>query len=324
MQFILPGALLVLFKFSNISHEGFSKIVFLAALIIGLLLHLNQGGFGTDYQVYLDFFRGKQPVYNGDPAFLWFSKAVSEIDNSGFLGLLIFSSVIHAGYALFIIRWVPGDRLFALALFFLLPIFYINSMNLMRAHFAVAIALSLISQKEKRPVVWGMGGLIAIGFHPVSLITMAIPLLPRFLIRGWVLAFIPGLIAVFLLLIVYERQIADLLNVSYYHKHESDNDSSLMIAFAASILLLSPIYWQKQLYMAKAILVANAATVLFISLALFSDLANFWLRFCQATFPFYIVLVTNIFDCFRPLLFSWLSKLSALIVLAAIMVKSLV
>ena len=147
MQFILPGALLVLFKFSNISHEGFSKIVFLAALIFGLLLHLNQDGFGTDYQVYLDFFRGKQPVYNGDPAFLWFSKAVSEIDNSGFLGLLIFSSVIHAGYALFIIRWVPGDRLFALALFFLLPILYINSINLMRAHFAIEIELSLISQK---------------------------------------------------------------------------------------------------------------------------------------------------------------------------------
>jgi len=96
-----------------------------------------------------------------------------------------------------------------------------------------------------------------------------------------------------------------------------------MIALAGSILLLLPIYWRKQLYMAKAILVANAATVLFISLVLFSDLANFWLRFCQATFPFYIILVTNIFDCFRPLLFSRLSKLSALIVLAAFMVKSL-
>jgi len=76
-------------------------------------------------------------------------------------------------------------------------------MNLMRAHFAIAIVLSLISQKEKRPVIFGMGGLIAIGFHPISLITMAIPLLPRFLIRGWVLAFIPGLIAVFLVLTVY-------------------------------------------------------------------------------------------------------------------------
>ena len=197
-------------------------------------------------------------------------------------------------------------------------------MNLMRAHFAIAIALSLISQKKSRPVVWGIGGLTALGFHPISFITMVIPLVPRILSRGWNFLLIPGLITVFLVLTVYESQIADLLNVNYYHAHESDNERSLMIAFAVSILLLSPIYWQKRLYMAKAIVFANAATVLFISLALFSDLANFWLRFCQATFPFYIILVTNILDCFRPLLLSRLSKLLALTVLAALTVISLV
>lgn len=322
MQFILPGAFLIFFRSLNISHRGFSKIVFLAALIIGSFLHLYQNGFGTDYEVYLGFFQGKQPVYNGNQGFLLFSKAVSAIDSSGFFGLLIFSSVIHAGYALFFIRWIPSDRLFALALFFLLPIFYLNSMNLMRAHFAVAIALFLISQKKKRQVAWGIGGLTAISFHPISFITMVIPLLPRILFKGWIFALVPCLIAAFLILTVYERQIADLLNVSYFHTHESNNESLLMIAFGVSILLLLPIYWKKKLYMTEAIIVANATTVLFISLALISDLANFWLRFCQATLPFYIILVTNIFDCFRPLLLSWLSKLSALIVLLALTIRS--
>ena len=90
-----------------------------------------------------------------------------EIDSSGFLGC-VFSSVIHR-VPLFVIRWVPGDRLFALSIFS-----FTNLLHKLYEPYAGAFAINFFLDftERKAAVVWGMGGLIAIGFHPILLLLL--------------------------------------------------------------------------------------------------------------------------------------------------------
>lgn len=303
MNILIPGALLTIVGLWSLNSVRRVDFIFILAIIGGIYLHVGQDNIGNDYKIYLDFFQGNVPVNNSDPLFLLFSQVVSKLDPSGFLGLLVFSIVIVGGYGIFIYRWIPHDKLFGLALFFLLPIFYVNSLNLMRAHFAIAIILSILSMKKPRALLFSIGGITALGFHNIAIMTL-VPYfnskMPLWSLRYFIFGF---MLLAFPIFTSFESEIAKGLGYGYFLSHSSDNNQAFLIVFAFLCLMLAVLYDLNNLYMKDAVFWGNIITFYFLCLYFVSDLANFWLRFCQATFPFFIIAFANFLDAFRPKLF---------------------
>ncbi len=323
MNLLLPGLYLTLMVALNVQSLKWVRFHFLAALVMGAIISATRSSFGEDYLVYQAFFQGKIPVTNNDYLFLYLSHLLSKIDSSGIAGFWLFSLVTVIGYGRFIYVWVPKERLFGLALFFLIPLFYLNSMNLMRAHFVIAIILFLISIRGFKTFPIIIGATITFFIHKISILTVLVNQASIFN-RRFVMSMLPVfVIGVFSFFYWFEDDAVRILGYEYFANHSSNNNLYFIIGFGFVSLVVAFIYANFRLSNTNVVVAANVFIFLFMTLYAFSSLSNFWLRVAQSVFPFILVGIPNIVERVRPRFFGYNIKIIFLCMLIAYLLKSL-
>lgn len=187
---------------------------------------------GKDYPVYQDMFQGLVPVSGIDPAFLYLSHKISEIDSSGQLGFLLTSCIIMLGFVFFINRF-SIDKGLSIVIFLSVPIFYISSLNTLRFYLGMSlflIALSLMNRQIILKTIM-MGSAI---FMHMSLVLLGPMLFLKSALQEYRALFWLSLLAVMLMVlavIIFESALIP-QSLRYFLLADTNDSRLLVISYA--------------------------------------------------------------------------------------------
>ncbi len=285
---IVLSFILVLF---NIVSDRNNRYVYWLLVSIAAFASGSRINVGRDFPVYLSFFQGEVPVSGTEPFFILLAHSLSVADSSGRLGFLFCSTVTLFGYAFFLSKMAYKYRFFCFHLFLTIPLFYINSLNLVRQHMALALGLvglsMLLSSKKTRAA---LVVLISVGIH-TSAAALLLLILPARRFENYLIALLPFLALIFLFTSIgFEKDIIIGTGYSYFLNHSSSNSKILFggfgfVAFFISGLLL----FHRNITYRMPILIGNFCVAILIFAWIFSDIGNLWLRVAQIFFIFVVI-----------------------------------
>ena len=307
-QFFLPIILLFFTFYKRNRAFLFWTFSFALALVLGLRENI-----GTDYKVYSDIFQGKFPVTGIDIGFMVYALAFYIIDDSGKLGMLV-TAIITVIFHLSFIRKFSLNFWLSLTIFICLPIFFLSTLNLVRAHFAISIGLiSVIFYIDKRYFLSLLLIALSTTMHVAGIIFLVI-FLQMLVSKKFILISIFAIFLVFLL--VFFTNIEVLIDYylpqfSYFSSHLSENSPLLAGAFLLlNFGTLFSLYIQKEFSKIQRVLVMlNLLTILFLLLWFVSDYSNLWLRFSNFTSVHLLITIPFLFESLKPLKIRYLLRM---------------
>tara|TARA_B100001027_G_scaffold172498_1_gene123879 strand:- start:2839 stop:3843 length:1005 start_codon:yes stop_codon:yes gene_type:complete len=299
LQFLIPVILLLLTSFKKNKAILFWIFVLVLSAISGLRENI-----GTDYKIYHDIFQGKFPVTGIDLGFMFYALSFSLVDASGQLGMLVTAS-ITIFFHLYFIRKFSINFLFSTLLFICLPIFFLSTLNLVRAHFAISIGLMgiLLFYEKKHFFSLMMIGLSCL-MHIAGVVFLSV-FISKFVSRKFILICIVAILVSFLL--VMSTNIESIIDYyfpsfSYFKTHNSDNSPILAGLFLLiNCFTLLILYIQKTFSRIQRILIIlNLATIMSLLLWFVSDYSNLWLRFSNFTSVHLLISLPFALKCIKP------------------------
>ena len=280
-----------IFVMFNVLGRSNDKYIYWSLVAIAALASGTRVNVGLDFPVYLDFFQGGVPVSGVEPFFLLLARTLSLLDSTGRLGFLLCSFVTVFGYAFFLSRLVYKHRFFCFHLFLTIPVFYINSFNLIRQHMAIALSLTglvmLFNNNKVKSVFYIAASVLT---HSAAAVLLPLVLPIKRYEKYW-LAILP-LLALFaaITLINFEKTLLLNSKYGYYLDHSSSNSQFFLGGFGlAAFFIAAFILFRRNISHRVLIFVGNISTAFFITVWLYSDLGNFWLRIAQIFFIFVVV-----------------------------------
>ena len=264
------------------------KLLAPLALIPAVLLAGFRLDIGTDFANYARIFQG-QIIFSkvAELGFVLFTWATNQFDSSGRLAFVLSSLLICLGYFRFAYRYSPAP-LFAWCLALALPINFLASLNLVKAHMAIAIGLLAICEAKDRRM-WGALPLLLIAgsFHYLAFLIAPLVVFegvtekwqPR-IFWGTILVFAVAMLAAFLL--PYCARYA-----YFVSGHTSANSELKALLFAAGAVCVGAWYVLRNGWRNLPTLMLMLY-VMMVAFWAFTDTSNFFLRMSAVFAPFSI------------------------------------
>lgn len=294
----------------------FWSIVLLSAIVAGMRTDV-----GRDFPAYQAFFSGHFPVASVEPGFAVYSYVCSLIDPSGRIGFLVSSLITCFGCAVFIRCFVKDYFLFAWHLYIGLSVFYINSLNLLRQHLAISVALAGLGWLRKSGYIkYFIHVAVASVVHYSVISYLLFLMVKRRMAALWLVLSPTLFIVVPMATLTFEKILIGNSGYSYYLDHSADNNPYLALLFLAINVSVAATFASRphafRSLINNIVMVSCICASLFIESWIFSSLGNFWLRIAALFYPALLVGV--------PVVFGWIGpvKVRQYLMLVAIVVVS--
>ncbi|WMT87470.1 EpsG family protein [Pelagibacterium sp. 26DY04] len=266
-----------------------TQVLTLIAVLPAVLLAGFRLDVGNDFENYARIFQG-QIIFTkvSEIGFVLFSWATNQVDGSGRLAFVASSLIICLGHLRFARAYSPAP-LFAWCLFLALPITYLASLNLVKAHMAIAIALFAVCEAKDRRF-WSAVPLllVASSFHYLALALIPIVLFELSNERWRPLPYAIGVLGVLggVLLAVF---LPFCSRYAYFVTgHVSDNSGLKALLFAAASICVG-IWYVRRNGWKNAPIYMLALYLALVAVWAATDTSNFFLRISAAFAPFSIV-----------------------------------
>ena len=275
-------------------------IVFISALISGVRVNV-----GKDFDNYRQIFEGNPPININEYFFILFGEGINNLGLGSQLGFLVSSFVTIFGVGYFINYVIKKNRFFVFHLYITIPLFYINSLNLLRSNLAISIALvSIVFFVKREKIKFLFFSFIAFLTHYVSaIIFFSFLIFKNFnLTKSIFIVF--SLVGIFIFLLFFEKTIILGTPYEYFLYHESNNSELLFLLFSIISLLMFFLNISLNDFPLKRWLIGGSLlTFFFTFLWKYSELANLWLRIGATFYIFVLVSVGLNLHRIKPVIF---------------------
>ncbi len=286
---MLIGVILV-FIILFMSRKPSFLLFFITFLVLSLVSAFRVN-VGNDYDIYEKFFQGGLPVSGVEFSFIFITQLISQLSSDGRLGFIVFSFWTVFGY-LYFIRKFSSNYFISIMMFIGLPIFFINSFNLMRQHFVIASFLfSLNYFVNNKNFVFVVVNCVSGFLHTSGFLYLSLYL--RKLIPSYLQLYLSfALISLSFILIISLEKYVMPDSLSYYSTHSSENNFPLLLVLTALMFLFSIVnYIFKKTFTNSLLLQFCFVSFLCLISTFFSEYNMFWLRIAQLFFPSYLLVL---------------------------------
>lgn len=282
------------------SKWQYSALVMLAGVAAGLRIDV-----GRDYPVYELLFEGRMPVSSIEPGFFLYARLLSLADATGRLGFVVSALLICIGYALFIRAFLQRYYIFAWHIFLCIPVFYINSLNLLRQHLAIAIVLSGFYWLRRGRYIGYMIHLLVGGlFHYSVALLSVFVLYKKIKIKPVAVLYPVILVLMPIAILAIEDVMISGSKYAYFVANETRNSPLLAFAFFVlnlCVFLLLVTRRNDFERVRELVGISSCVSCVFIAAWIFSGLGTFWLRVASLFYSPLLVGLPTVFECLRPL-----------------------
>ena len=255
-------------------------VVFITALAAGSRIDV-----GKDYDNYSRIFVSGEHTRASELIFSYIVKLISYSPEAELLGFLLTSFVTCFAYSYFFNKLLPNRFFYAWTLFLAVPVLYLNSLNLIRQHLAISLALVVIAKtyENKSIFIFLLGIALTALIHHIAIIMLTLVAAYLVNVRRHKYLLKSCLPILIMALILLEKSLIEGTRYQFFFNWESNNSATVVIIYILANLYVLFTPWQMSLYannfseISLAWLSSYFSCVLLL-VWLVSDAANFWLR----------------------------------------------
>ena len=272
-------------------------VVFITALAAGSRIDV-----GKDYDNYSRIFVSGEHTRASELIFSYIVKLISYSPEAELLGFLLTSFVTCFAYSYFFNKLLPNRFFYAWALFLAVPVLYLNSLNLLRQHLAISLALVVVAKtyENKSIFIFLLGIALTALIHHIAIIMWALVAAYLVNVRRHKDLLKLCLPIIIVLLIILEESLIEGTKYQYFFNWKADNSIAVAMIYILVNLYLLFTPWRISLYANNRDEISLvwlssyfSCTLLFVWLL--SEAANFWLRLSVIfAAPFVIGLILSV------------------------------